>query len=137
MALVLPTLLVIGSAAASPREGATARKSESALAAYRALAATQSRNYDKVQDISPRQLVILLEVSERTGADLGQLLATGEFESAHTWNNFVRPPCWLLVSSIRLRSWFAGRLRRVLVIVMKPAEDRNRDDLLAHLGKRL
>lgn len=76
------------------------RKSESALAAYRALAATQSRNYDKVQDISPRQLVILLEVSERTGADLGQLLATGEFESAHTWNNFVRP----LLSSGKLGS---------------------------------
>ncbi len=56
------------------------------------MAANQARNYDRVQDISPRQMVILLEVSERTGANLGQALATGEFESAHTWNNFVRPP---------------------------------------------
>jgi hypothetical protein len=51
----------------------------------------QARNYDRTQDISPRQLLILLEVSERTGANLGQLLATGEFESAKTWNDFVRP----------------------------------------------
>ena len=62
-----------------------------ALAAYQALSASQSRNYDRAQDISPRQMVILLDVSERTGASLGQALATGEHESAHTWNDHVRP----------------------------------------------
>lgn len=61
------------------------------LAAYRSLSASQSRNYDRAQDISPGQLVILLEVSERTGASLGQALATGEHESAHTWNDHIRP----------------------------------------------
>lgn len=61
------------------------------LAAYRALSASQARNYDRSQDISPRQLVLLLEVAERTGASLGQALATGEHESARTWNDFVRP----------------------------------------------
>jgi hypothetical protein len=55
------------------------------------MSASQSRNYDRAQDISPRQMLILLEVSERTGADLGQVLATGEYESAHTWNDHVRP----------------------------------------------
>jgi len=64
---------------------------EIALAAYRALSAGQSRNYDRAQDISPRQLVTLLEASERTGASLGQALATGEHESARTWNDHVRP----------------------------------------------
>ena len=34
---------------------------------------------------------MLLEVAERTQASLGLGLATGEFESAKTWNNFVRP----------------------------------------------
>ncbi len=63
-----------------------------ALAAYRALAASQARNYDRAQDISPRQLVLLLDVAERTGGSLGQALATGEVESAHTWNDHVRPP---------------------------------------------
>lgn len=61
------------------------------LAAYRAFSASQSRNYDRAQDISPRQMITLLEVAERTGASLGQALATGEFESAHTWNDHVRP----------------------------------------------
>jgi len=51
----------------------------------------QANNYDRAQDVSPQQLLILLEVSERTGANLGQALATGEFESAKTWNDFVRP----------------------------------------------
>ena len=64
---------------------------EATLAAYRAMSASQSRNYDRAQDISPRQMLILLEVCERTGADLGQVLATGEYESAHTWNDHVRP----------------------------------------------
>ena len=64
---------------------------EAALAVYRAMSASQSRNYDRSQDISPRQMVILLEVSERTGTSLGQALATGEHESAHTWNDYVRP----------------------------------------------
>ncbi|HYN78676.1 MAG TPA: hypothetical protein VES73_12895, partial [Lamprocystis sp. (in: g-proteobacteria)] len=36
------------------------------LAAYRDLAASQSRNYDRTQDISARQLLVLLEVALRT-----------------------------------------------------------------------
>ncbi len=55
------------------------------------MSAVKSRNHDRAQDISPRQMVALLEVCERTGASLGQALATGEFESAHTWNDHVRP----------------------------------------------
>ncbi len=62
-----------------------------ALAAYRDLSAGQARDYDRAQDISPRQMLLLLEVCERTGASLGQLLATGEHESARTWNDHVRP----------------------------------------------
>lgn len=62
-----------------------------ALAAYRAYSASQSRNYDRSQDISPRQMVLLLEVAQRTGTSLGQVLATGEHESARTWNDHVRP----------------------------------------------
>ncbi len=61
------------------------------LAAYRAWSETRSRDYDRAQDISPRQMLVLLEVAERTGANLGQALATGEMESAHTWNDHVRP----------------------------------------------
>jgi len=64
---------------------------ESAVAEYRAEARSQARDYDRARDISPEQLLQLLEVSERTGANLGQALATGEFESAGTWNDFVRP----------------------------------------------
>jgi hypothetical protein len=64
---------------------------ELTLAAYRAWSATRWRDYDRAQDISPRQLLVLLEVAERTGANLGQLLATGEMESAYTWNDHVRP----------------------------------------------
>ncbi len=64
---------------------------EQGLAEYRAMAKRQADNYDRAQDISPRQLLLLLEVSERTGTNLGQALATGEFESAKTWNDFVRP----------------------------------------------
>lgn len=58
---------------------------------YQAQARQQARAYDRTRDISPWQLLMLLEVSERTGARLGQALATGEFESAGTWNDFVRP----------------------------------------------
>jgi len=61
------------------------------IAAYQAEAARRARDYDRAQDISPPQLLRLLEVSERTGKSLGQALATGEFESAGTWNDFVRP----------------------------------------------
>ncbi|MBP6582606.1 MAG: peptidoglycan-binding protein [Chromatiaceae bacterium] len=65
---------------------------EVTLAAYRALSASLSRGYDRTRDISPRQLLTLLEVAERTETSLGQALATGEMESAHTWNDHVRPP---------------------------------------------
>lgn len=61
------------------------------LAAYRAWSETRWRDYDRTQDISPRQMLVLLEVAERTGANLGQALATGEMESAYTWNDHVRP----------------------------------------------
>lgn len=61
------------------------------VADYRAMAERRADHYDQTQDISPRQLLLLLEVSERTGTNLGQALATGEFESAKTWNDFVRP----------------------------------------------
>jgi hypothetical protein len=67
------------------------RQPEVTVADYRALSDSRSRNHDRAQDISPRQMVILLEVSERTGASLGQALATGEFESARTWNDHIRP----------------------------------------------
>jgi hypothetical protein len=36
-------------------------------------------------------MVLLLEVAERTGANLGQSIATGEHESARTWNDYIRP----------------------------------------------
>ncbi|WP_201218877.1 peptidoglycan-binding domain-containing protein [Halochromatium roseum] len=62
-----------------------------AIAEYRAQAEAEARNYDRTQDISPRQMLILLEMAQRTGKSLGQALATGEFESARTWNDFVRP----------------------------------------------
>ncbi len=82
-------------AADPPPEPAAAPAGESqpdpVLAAYQALSESQARNYDRTQDISPRQMVILLEVCERTGASLGQALATGEHESARTWNDHVRP----------------------------------------------
>ena len=88
--LVLSTAWAADSPAPStlyPAEGAP----EPDLAAYRALSDSRSRDYDKTQDISPRQLVLLLEVAERTGANLGQALATGEHESARTWNDHIRP----------------------------------------------
>jgi hypothetical protein len=61
------------------------------LATYRSISASKSRQYDRTQDISARQMLVLLEVAERTGSNLGQALATGEMESAHTWNDHVRP----------------------------------------------
>ncbi|MFB1497011.1 peptidoglycan-binding protein [Thiocapsa sp. C4-3m] len=61
------------------------------LAAYRTWSETRWRDYDRTQDISPRQMLVLLEVAERTGTNLGQALATGEMESAYTWNDHVRP----------------------------------------------
>jgi hypothetical protein len=63
-----------------------------ALARFQAFADSRARSYERTQDISTTQLLILLDVAERTGYSLGQLLATGEHESAHTWNDFVRPP---------------------------------------------
>ncbi len=68
-----------------------ASQPQATVAVYRAMSAAQSSNYDRAQDISPRQMVILLEVAERTGTNLGQALATGEHESAHTWNDHIRP----------------------------------------------
>lgn len=75
----------------NPTELPIEQPAEHPLSDYRALARSQARNYDRTQDLSPQQLLKLLEVSERTGANLGQALATGEFESAGTWNDFVRP----------------------------------------------
>jgi hypothetical protein len=63
-----------------------------AVERFAATAERRARDYDRTQDISPRQMLVLLDVAERTGYSLGQLLATGEHESAHTWNDFVRPP---------------------------------------------
>ena len=63
-----------------------------AVERYQVLAKNRARDYDAVQDIGPEQLLVLLDIAERTGYSLGQLLATGEHESAHTWNDFVRPP---------------------------------------------
>lgn len=45
-------------------------------------AAGRARLYDRIQDIAARQLALLLDVSERTGASLGQMRAIGEHESA-------------------------------------------------------
>lgn len=61
------------------------------LGAFREHSASRARDYDRSQDISPRQMLVLLEVSQRTGTSLGQMLATGEHESARTWNDHVRP----------------------------------------------
>ena len=40
-----------------------------------------------------------------------------------------RQAFWLLLSSVRPPFWYTGRLCRPLVVMMKPAEDRKRDDL--------
>ncbi|MGE5153720.1 MAG: peptidoglycan-binding domain-containing protein [Bdellovibrio bacteriovorus] len=96
LCLVSALALFSAGAAADPSQDSAvpARdpgRGELTLAAYRSLSASQARNYDRAQDISPRQLTLLLEVSERTGVSLGQMLATGEHESARTWNDHVRP----------------------------------------------
>ena len=62
MVLAVSCCLVSGRPLASPTEGVGEDLSSSTLAAYRALAASRSRDYDSAQDISPRQLVMLLEV---------------------------------------------------------------------------
>lgn len=61
---------------------------QAALDSHRDVAAVREQNRDKKQDISPKQMLILLEVCERTGADLLQMMAVGEQESAHTWNDY-------------------------------------------------
>ena len=43
----------------------------------------------------------------------------------------IRPVLATRVSSSRVNSLYTGRPRQPLVIVMKPAEDRNRDELVA------
>jgi hypothetical protein len=75
-----------------PRPVNAALAQDAAVARFQAHADARARDYERTQDISPRQLLVLLDVAERTGYSLGQLLATGEHESAHTWNDFVRPP---------------------------------------------
>ncbi len=96
-----PALAAILTLLAAPASGAPLTSALCAMngglpaltqATYRTLSARQARSYDKRQDISPRQLLILLEVAARTDSSLGQALATGEMESAHTWNDHVRPP---------------------------------------------
>lgn len=62
------------------------------LRTYQELSEKRQRNYDKAQDISASQLLVLLDVARRTGAPLGDLMATGDLESARTWNDYVRPP---------------------------------------------
>jgi len=91
LAWALAVVAAANESAGGDRDIAALLHQERRLAEYSALARRQAKNYDPAQDISPRQLLILLEVSQRTGANLGQALATGEFESAKTWNDFVRP----------------------------------------------
>ncbi|MFZ0791761.1 MAG: hypothetical protein WAM94_19280, partial [Chromatiaceae bacterium] len=90
-ALALPSARATDLAVTPGVDSSDGSQPEVTVADYRAMSDSQSRNHDRTQDISPRQMVILLEVSERTGASLGQALATGEFESAHTWNDHIRP----------------------------------------------
>ncbi len=95
-ALTIAGLLAAGLAGAfpitPPRTPNAAIAELTAVDRFQAQADRRAREYDRTQDISPRQLLALLDVAERTGYSLGQLLATGEHESAHTWNDFVRPP---------------------------------------------
>jgi hypothetical protein len=91
VALTFPSAWAADPPAISAASSDDGRPAEMTLGAYRDLSASQSRHYDRTQDISPRQMLMLLEVSERTGANLGQALATGEMESAATWNDHVRP----------------------------------------------
>ena len=97
LALVIAGLLASGAACADSitpcRRAVDASIVQAdAVDRFRALAERRARDYDRAQDIRPDQLLVLLDVAERTGYSLGQLLATGEHESAHTWNDFVRPP---------------------------------------------
>jgi len=93
---VLSAILGAGGVVASPiicaRMPNAAIVQQEAVDRFRAQAERRARDYDRSQDIAPRQLLALLDVAERSGYSLGQLLATGEHESAHTWNDFVRPP---------------------------------------------
>jgi len=93
--LMVAGLLSAGLAGASPITPPCTRDAAAgveAMARFQELADQRARDYDRSQDIAPRQLLALLDVAQRTGYSLGQLLATGEHESAHTWNDFVRPP---------------------------------------------
>lgn len=96
LAVALGLLLAAQSLAAAPivppRPTNAATAWQQALERFQAHAGRRARDYDRTQDIGPRQLLALLDVAERTGYSLGQLLATGEHESARTWNDFVRPP---------------------------------------------
>ena len=53
--------------------------------------AVQQEAHREEQDISLRQMMILLEVAGKTDSDLGHMLATGEQESAKTWDPNIRP----------------------------------------------
>ncbi len=95
--LLIAGLLAAPAAAAAPAEPRhqapnAAVIQTDAVDDFRALAERRARDYDRHQDLRPDQLLALLDVAERTGYSLGQLLATGEHESARTWNDFVRPP---------------------------------------------
>lgn len=94
--LVAAGLLAWGSAGAArigqPHVHDAARGCADALEQFQAQADQRARDYDRTRDITPEQLLALLDVADRTDYSLGQLLATGEHESAHTWNDFVRPP---------------------------------------------
>jgi hypothetical protein len=90
-ALALSSASAAEPSAPSAVDAANGSPAQIALADYRALSERQSRNYDRAQDVSPRQLLILLDVAERAQASLGQAIATGEMESAYTWNDHVRP----------------------------------------------
>jgi len=86
------------------------------VADFKAMSSAQSRNYDTNQDISPRQMLRLLDVCERTGANLGSLLASGEMESAHTWNDFVRPtlPSGKLGAASGVWQFMPGTFHRII-----------------------
>jgi hypothetical protein len=89
---LLPSASVFAAPILPTRAVNAALVQEAAVARFQQHADARARDYERTQDISPRQLLVLLEVAERTDYSLGQLLATGEHESAHTWNDFVRPP---------------------------------------------
>lgn len=95
VALVCCLLLAAPATAAPlllPQPVNAAASWQNTLLRFQAHAARRARDYERTQDIRADQLLVLLDVAERTDYSLGQLLATGEHESAHTWNDFVRPP---------------------------------------------